>query len=291
MTSLTWGVLWVNGRLTAAFRLPPFDRGSFGRRTGCADLTCRLLCGHAQGDSGGPMTVTEGGVTTLIGVTSYGVPPCAVSGFAAGFTRVSGESSRGLGPRNSEVSLSQALADPWGDIRAATPPPPKTQSCQFAPSPKTAIGVNFVTASDDFYRFYMSAATSNWRCRKGLFWRFFKLKVSKFSSESQNLPEIGCLRIQNRYKINFHTLFPRRHRGVDATPLGFSENNSRTDRPILTKLGIPNHWTILHLPLNFQVCTYYDLWPVTLFPRSCQTKFAFRTVSTPETCELWYVCW
>ena len=29
--------------------------------------------------------------------------------------------------------------------------------------------------------------------------------------------------------------------GVDATPLGFSENNSRTNQPIVTKLGIPNH--------------------------------------------------
>ena len=37
---------------------------------------------------------------------------------------------------------------------------------------------------------------------------------------------------------------PRRHRGVDAPPLGFSENNSRTDRPIVTKLGIVTY------PLN-----------------------------------------
>ena len=84
---------------------------------------------------------------------------------------------------------------------------------------------------------------------------------------------------------------PRRHRGVDAILLGFSENNSRTDRPIVTKLGIPNHWTILYLPWKFQVRTYYDLRPVTWFTRSCQTTFVYRTVSTPKTCELRYVCW
>ena len=39
---------------------------------------------------------------------------------------------------------------------------------------------------------------------------------------------------------------PRRHMGeVDATPLGFSENNSRTDRPIIAKLGIGTY------PLNY----------------------------------------
>ena len=56
-------------------------------------------------------------------------------------------------------------------------------------------------------------------------------------------------------------------------------------------LVYPNHWTILHLPWKFQVRTYYDLWPVTWFPGSCQAKFAFRTVSMPETCEHRYVCW
>ena len=35
--------------------------------------------------------------------------------------------------------------------------------------------------------------------------------------------------------------------GGDATPLRFSENNSRTDRPIVTKLSKPIPWTILHL--------------------------------------------
>ena len=39
---------------------------------------------------------------------------------------------------------------------------------------------------------------------------------------------------------------PRRHRGeVDTTPLGFSENNSRTDRPIVAKLRIGTY------PLNY----------------------------------------
>ena len=40
---------------------------------------------------------------------------------------------------------------------------------------------------------------------------------------------------------------PRRHRGeVDATPLGFSKNNSRTDRPIVAKLSIRTTY-----PLNY----------------------------------------
>ena len=43
----------------------------------------------------------------------------------------------------------------------------------------------------------------------------------------------------------------RQHRGVDATALGFSKNNSRTDRPFVTKLGKPNLWTILYLPWIF----------------------------------------
>ena len=39
---------------------------------------------------------------------------------------------------------------------------------------------------------------------------------------------------------------PRRHRGeVDTTPLGFTENNSRTDRPIVAKLRIGTY------PLNY----------------------------------------
>ena len=60
-------------------------------------------------------------------------------------------------------------------------------------------------------------------------------------------------------------LNPRRHRGGggDATPLGFSKNNSRSDRPIVTKLCVPNIWTILHLPWSFRsVPTMnFDLWP------------------------------
>ena len=76
---------------------------------------------------------------------------------------------------------------------------------------------------------------------------------------------------------------PRRHTAqvgggggwCNPTP-GFFENNLRKVRPIGTKLGIPNHLPILHLSWKFQVCTYYDLWPVTWFPRSCQAKFGFR---------------
>ena len=51
---------------------------------------------------------------------------------------------------------------------------------------------------------------------------------------------------------------PRRHRGRLMQPLGFSENNSRTDRPIVAKLGIPIHWTILHLFLK--ISRPYLLW-------------------------------
>ena len=36
--------------------------------------------------------------------------------------------------------------------------------------------------------------------------------------------------------------------GTGDAPLGFYENSSRTDRLIVTKLGIPNLLTILHLP-------------------------------------------
>ena len=84
------------------------------------------------------------------------------------------------------------------------------------------------------------------------------------------------------------SLHPRRH-GGDVTPSGFTII-TRTDWTIVTKLSISNFWTVLHLPWKFQVCTHHDLWPVTWFPRSCQPKFAFRTVSTPETCELRYLC-
>ena len=35
---------------------------------------------------------------------------------------------------------------------------------------------------------------------------FFRLKISKFSSKSQNLPKMGCLRIQDRFKTNLHAL-------------------------------------------------------------------------------------
>ena len=68
-------------------------------------------------------------------------------------------------------------------------------------------------------------------------------------------------------------------------PLRLSEYNSRTCRLIVTKLVMRNLWTIWHLPWNFQDRTLYDLRPVTWFSRSCHAKFAFRTASTPETCE------
>ena len=84
---------------------------------------------------------------------------------------------------------------------------------------------------------------------------------------------------------------PRRHGGGVMQPLGFSENNSRTDWPIVAKLGIPFLWKIVHLPWKVQGRTYHDLWPVTWFTGSCQAKFLFRTVSTSEACEFRYFCW
>ena len=55
--------------------------------------------------------------------------------------------------------------------------------------------------------------------------------------------------------------------------LRFTKNNSWMDHLIVTKLGIPILWTILHLPENFKsVPTYYDLWHAAWFPRSCQAK-------------------
>ena len=54
--------------------------------------------------------------------------------------------------------------------------------------------------------------------------------------------------------------------GVDATPIGFYENNSRSDSSIVAKLGIAKHWTLLHLLWKLQDLYDYftmtfDLWP------------------------------
>ena len=78
-----------------------------------------------------------------------------------------------------------------------------------------------------------------------------------------------------------------------CNPLGFSENNSRSDRPIITKFGIPTHH-LNNFASSLKISRPYLLWPstwVTWFPRSCQAKFVFRTVSTPEIWELRYFCW
>ena len=57
--------------------------------------------------------------------------------------------------------------------------------------------------------------THRWQRQIGHFWRFFRFKIL-FFSESQNFPEMGCLRIQDRFKINFHAL-TRPRPGVSVT--------------------------------------------------------------------------
>ena len=54
---------------------------------------------------------------------------------------------------------------------------------------------------------YISVATSHCRWQMGYFLLLpMRPKISKFSSETQKLPEIGCVRFRIRFKSNFHTL-------------------------------------------------------------------------------------
>ena len=81
--------------------------------------------------------------------------------------------------------------------------------------------------------------------------------------------------------------------GGGVQPPRVFENNSRTYRPTVTKLGIPNHWTILHRARKFQDRTYYDLDLSPKFQDHVRRKLRSvgRTVSAPEACELRYFCW
>ena len=54
--------------------------------------------------------------------------------------------------------------------------------------------------------FLQSVATSHWRCQIGYFLVFLRFTFSNFSSESQNIHEIGFFRIQDRFKNNALTL-------------------------------------------------------------------------------------
>ena len=68
--------------------------------------------------------------------------------------------------------------------------------------------------------------------------------------------------------------------GVGWTPPPwFFANNSRKKRPIATKLSVPSHWSILHLPWKFHDPDPNDLWPVTSFPRPCLAGIAILRMS------------
>ena len=53
----------------------------------------------------------------------------------------------------------------------------------------------------------MSVSTKYWRFLVAtIFYRFLGFKISQFPSEFQNIPEIGCVHIQNRFLPNFNLL-------------------------------------------------------------------------------------
>ena len=68
-------------------------------------------------------------------------------------------------------------------------------------------------------------------------------------------------------------------RGGRTDPPWFFANNSRKKRPIATKLSVPSHWSILHLPWKFHDPDPNDLWPVTSFPRPCLAGIAISRMS------------
>ena len=121
---------------------------------------------------------------------------------------------------------------------------------------------------------------------KNLTWRSLMTSQVMSKSKCSNFRDIWAWRAKYRWTLAGTGVLT-----YWCTLLGFSENNSRTDWPIVTEFGIPNLWTILHLIWKCKALTYYDIWPVTWFPRSYQAKYVFRTVSTPETCDLRYFYW
>ena len=85
----------------------------------------------------------------------------------------------------------RSLADPGGHLG----PAPKAQNGLF-PSLPTVDRCEFITALDDFlqmtFYIYVSVVSSYWHCQLDYFCVFLKFKISKLSSESQNLPELEC---------------------------------------------------------------------------------------------------
>ena len=71
-------------------------------------------------------------------------------------------------------------------------------------------------------------------------------------------------------------------------PLVFRDD-SWTDRPIVTKLGVPNQCTILHLPWKFQVRTDIDLWPTIDLPLTCDliSKVMSSEICVPYRFNAW----
>ena len=93
-----------------------------------------------------------------------------------------------------------------GEFRAVGPP--KTQSGLLTPPPPNGWSMWVFYSFRCFFFFFtdMNIAISLWYCQIVYFWRFFRIKISKFSSRSQNLSEIGYWRIQDPLKTKFHTL-------------------------------------------------------------------------------------
>ena len=100
---------------------------------------------------------------------------------------------------------------PTDGSRGHLGPPPKTLSDLFATPKRSIVVTSFflqiLMITERRLRMITerSVPTSHWRCQVDYFW-LFRFKISKFSSESQNLPKMGCLHIQDRFKTNLHAL-------------------------------------------------------------------------------------
>ena len=83
----------------------------------------------------------------------------------------------------------------------------------------------------------------------------FLLGIPKWAHPAGQISISSCFQhgLQDGYLSIKPRVNSRRHRGGGGwcNPLGFSENQSRTDRPTVTKLGIPIRWTVLQLPWKF----------------------------------------
>ena len=98
---------------------------------------------------------------------------------------------------------SYATGGSWGHLG---PPPQRPEVvCLSSLPPKRLIGVIFLQLWMIFF--------TDERCQKTLtsqiqamFLPFFEVQNFYFSSKSQNVTKIECLRIQYRFKINFHAL-------------------------------------------------------------------------------------